>query len=111
MALDQFLQFLLGGSTVSRKYALVALGFALIFNATGIINFAQGQFVMFGGLLASSFVNDFRWPLPSGILVAIALTALLGAAIYAIVIYPMRNRPVFTLIMLTLGISIILETI
>jgi branched-chain amino acid transport system permease protein len=111
MALDQILQFLLGGITVGSIYALVALGFALIFNATGIINFAQGQFVMFGGLLTSSILGGFGWPLPAAIVVAIALTAVLGAGIYAVVIYPMRNRPVFTQIMLTLGISIIFETL
>lgn len=111
MALDQILQFFLGGITVGSIYALVALGFALIFNATGIINFAQGQFVMFGGLLTSSILGELGWPLPAAIVVAIALTAALGAGIYAVVIYPMRNRPVFTQIMLTLGISIIFETL
>ncbi len=111
MSSDQFFQFLFSGITVGSIYALVALGFALVFNATGIINFAQGQFVMLGGLFASTFVNEFGWPLAIGVVTAVLLTALVGAATDVLIIHPMRNRPVFTLIMLTLGLSIILETI
>ncbi len=110
MSPEQILQFVVSGVTVGSIYGLVALGFTLVFNATGTINFAQGQFVMLGGLLATTFTNTLHWPLPAGVVIAIVLTAAIGAAIEVVAIQPMRNRPVFTLIMITLGVAIILET-
>jgi branched-chain amino acid transport system permease protein len=107
---EQILQFVVSGVTVGSIYGLVALGFTLVFNATGIINFAQGQFVMLGGLLATTFANTLHWPLPAAVVTAILLTAAIGAGIEIVAIHPMRNRPVFTLIMITLGVAIILET-
>jgi branched-chain amino acid transport system permease protein len=110
MELDQLVQFGVSGVTAGSIYALVALGFTLIFNATGIVNFAQGQFVMLGGLIATTFANTLGWPLPLAVVAAIALTTAVGAAMEILTIRPMRRRPVFTLIMITLGISIVLET-
>lgn len=110
MSPEQILQFVVSGVTVGSIYGLVALGFTLVFNATGIINFAQGQFVMLGGLLATTFTNTLDWPLPAAVVTAILLTAAIGAGIEVVAIHPIRNRPVFTLIMITLGVSIILET-
>ncbi len=109
MTAAQVIQFVMSGVTVGSIYGLVALGFTLVFNATGIINFAQGQFVMAGGLLTATFANSLGWPLPAAVLAAILLTAGLGAAMEVLAIRPMRHASVFTLIMITLGISIILE--
>lgn len=110
MNTDVLLQFAVSGVTVGSIYALVALGFTLIFNATGIINFAQGQFVMLGGLIATTFANTLAWPLTLAVITAIVLTTAVGAAVEALTIRPMRRHSVFTLIMITLGVSIILET-
>lgn len=110
MTTDVLLQFAVSGVTAGSIYALVALGFTLIFNATGIINFAQGQFVMLGGLIATTFANTFGWPLALAVVTAVALTTVVGAAVEALTIRPMRRSSVFTLIMITLGVSIILET-
>ena len=107
---DVLLQFAVSGVTAGSIYALVALGFTLIFNATGIINFAQGQFVMLGGLIATTFANTLGWPLALAVVTAVALTTAVGAAVEALTIRPMRRSSVFTLIMITLGVSIILET-
>lgn len=111
MSPEQILQFALSGITVGSIYALVALGFTLVFNATGIINFAQGQFVMLGGLLAATFTNALGWPLPLAVAASVVLTAVIGGVIEVLTIHPMRGRPLFTLIMITLGISIVLETV
>lgn len=110
MTTDVLLQFAVSGVTAGSIYALVALGFTLIFNATGIINFAQGQFVMLGGLIATTFANALGWPLALAVVTAVALTTVVGAAVEALTIRPMRRSSVFTLIMITLGVSIILET-
>ena len=61
--LAQFLQFLFSGITVGATYALAALGFTLIYNASNVINFAQGEFIMLGGMLAVFFIQA-GLPLP-----------------------------------------------
>ena len=111
VSLDTLIQFALSGVTIGSIYGLVALGFTLVFNATGIINFAQGQFVMLGGLLATTFANELGIPISISAVSAILLTALIGAGIALITIQPMRGRPVFTLIMITLGVSTVMEAL
>jgi branched-chain amino acid transport system permease protein len=103
----QVLQFVLSGLTVGSIYGLVALGFTLVFNATGIINFAQGQFVMLGGLLATTFSNTLGWPLVLSVLAAIALTAGFGAVTEIVAIRPLRTAAVFTKIMITRAVATI----
>lgn len=111
MNVESLLQFLLSGVTVGSIYGLAALGFTLVFNATGAINFAQGQFVMLGGLIATTLANTLGWPMPLVVIGAVAATGVIGGIIEILTIHPMRGRPVFTLIMITLGISIVLETV
>ena len=105
----QVLQFVLSGLTVGSIYGLVALGFTLIFNATGIINFAQGQFVMLGGLLATTFSSTLGWPLAPAVVAAIVLTAGFGAVMEVLAIRPLRHAAVFTKIMITLAVATIVE--
>jgi branched-chain amino acid transport system permease protein len=69
--LAQFLQFLFSGVTVGATYALAALGFTLIYNASNVINFAQGEFIMLGGMLAVYFTQA-GLPLPVALVLAIA---------------------------------------
>jgi branched-chain amino acid transport system permease protein len=111
MNVESLLQFLLSGVTVGSIYGLAALGFTLVFNATGVINFAQGQFVMLGGLIATTLANTLGWPMPLVVIGAVIGTGVVGGVIEILTIHPMRGRPVFTLIMITLGVSIVLETV
>ena len=73
--LAQLLQFLFSGITVGATYALAALGFTLIYNASNVINFAQGEFIMLGGMLAV-FFTQAGLPLPAALLLAVVLSAL-----------------------------------
>ena len=107
----QVLQFVLSGLTAGSIYGLVALGFTLVFNASGIINFAQGQFVMLGGLLATTFSNTLGWPLVLAVMAAIAVTAGVGALVEVVAIRPLRQAPVFTKIMITLAVGTIMEAV
>jgi len=104
----QFAQYLLTGVTVGAIYALVGLGFAIIYNASQVINFAQGEFVMVGGMAAVSLANA-GWPLPLAIGAAVALAALLGLALEKLAVEPARGAPVVTLIIITIGASILLR--
>ena len=75
---DQLSQYLLSGFATGAIYALIGLGFSIIYNATGIINFAQGEFVMLGGMFSLLLLSAAGLPLPFAILGAIALTTLVG---------------------------------
>jgi len=76
MNLPQIVQYGLSGITVGSIYAVVAIGFNIIYNTTGIINFAQGEFLIFGAMTAISFCEFF--PMPIAILLAVAATTILG---------------------------------
>ena len=104
----QLLQFLLSGLTVGAIYALVALGFAIIYNASHVINFAQGEFVMIGGMATVSFI-DAGLPLPLSIVLAVGAAALVGLLLEKLAIEPARNASVVTLIIITIGASILLR--
>jgi branched-chain amino acid transport system permease protein len=104
----QLVQFLLSGLTVGAIYALVALGFCIIYNASHIINFAQGEFVMIGGMAAAAFV-DTGLPLPLAALAAVGGATLVGLALEKLAVEPARGAPVVTLIIITIGASILLR--
>ena len=82
LQLAQFLQFLFSGVTVGATYAWAALGFTLIYNASHVINFAQGEFIMLGGML-SVFFSQAGLPMPLALGLAIAVPALVGMAGFA----------------------------
>jgi len=104
----QLLQFLLAGLTVGAIYALVALGFAIIYNASHVINFAQGEFVMVGGMGTASFLGA-GLPLPLAALAAVGGATLVGLALEKLAVEPARGAPVVTLIIITIGASILLR--
>lgn len=103
--LAQFLQFLYSGMTVGSAYALAALGFTIIYNTSGVINFAQGEFIMVGGMVAALLASG-GVPLPLAILIAVLVTCLVGVAMEKIVIEPARDAQVVTLIIITIGASL-----
>jgi branched-chain amino acid transport system permease protein len=102
------LQYLLSGLTVGAIYALVALGFCIIYNASQVINFAQGEFVMIGGMATASFLGA-GLPLPLAALAAVALAALIGMALARFAVAPARGASVVTLIIITIGAAILLR--
>jgi branched-chain amino acid transport system permease protein len=104
----QFLQFLLAGLAIGAIYALVALGFSIIHNASHVINFAQGEFVMIGGMTTVSLIGA-GLPLPLAIGAAIAVAALTGLALEKFAVEPARGASVVTLIIITIGASIFLR--
>ena len=97
-------QLLLTGLTVGSTYALVALGFVLIYNVTGILNFAQGEFAMLGALLCAS-VLAWHLPLALSALVAIAAVCVLGAATERLAVEPAYGSHPLTLLIITFGVS------
>jgi branched-chain amino acid transport system permease protein len=101
-------QYLLSGLTSGAIYALVALGFAIIYNASHVINFAQGEFVMIGGM-ATAVLIELGMPLPLSIVIAIGIATAVGLLLEKLAIEPARNASVVTLIIITIGASILLR--
>ena len=104
----ELLQFVFSGLTVGAIYALVALGFTLIYNASDIINFAQGEFVMLGGM-TTVFLSLAGVPLPLAALVAIVVTTAVGLALHRLAVAPARGASPVALIMITIGASVFLR--
>lgn len=106
--MSELLQFLFSGVTVGAVYALVALGFTIIYNASDVVNFAQGEFVMLGGMI-TFFAHAAGAPLPLAALLAILATAALGVAMNKLAIEPARGAPVVSLVIITIGASILIR--
>ncbi len=106
--MDQLLQFLISGLTVGSIYALVALGFSIIYNASDVVNFAQGEFVMIGAMSAI-FLMKAGLSYPLAALLAIAITAGVGLALEKFAIEPAKNATVVSTIIITIGASIFLR--
>ncbi len=106
--LAQFFQFLFSGMTVGSAYALAALGFTIIYNTSGVINFAQGEFIMLGGMLAA-LLSAGGVPLPLAIIIAVVITGLVGLIMEKAVIEPAQNAQVVTLIIITIGASLVVR--
>ncbi len=103
------LQLLFTGLGIGAVYGLVALGFVLIFRATNVVNFAQGEFSMVAAYLMVVFAVDLGWPYWLSFLLAIGGMALLGAIFNLGVYYPLRNRTFLPVIISTIGASIFLS--
>jgi branched-chain amino acid transport system permease protein len=106
--LAQFLQFLFSGLTVGATYALAALGFTLIYNASHVINFAQGEFIMLGAMLAVFFAHS-GLPLALALVLAILVPALVGVALEKLAIEPVKGAETVTLIIITIGASLVIR--
>ncbi|MGE5546202.1 MAG: branched-chain amino acid ABC transporter permease [Solirubrobacterales bacterium] len=106
--LAEFLQYLFSGLTSGAIYALAGLGFAIIFNASHVINFAQGEFIMIGGMTTATLVAA-GVPLPAAALAAVAVTMAVGVALEKFAIEPARNADVTAIIIITIGASIFLR--
>jgi branched-chain amino acid transport system permease protein len=106
--MDLFLQYLITGLTVGSIYALLAVGFVTIYNVTGILNLAQGEFAMIGALSCITLVN-LGLPILGAIPVAILITSIIGFAIEKLIISPARKATPIILIVITLGLSIFLK--
>ncbi len=105
MTIELLIQYLMAGITYGSIYAIVAIGFNIIYNTTGIINFAQGEFVMFGGMIAISLLQFM--PLPLAIVLAVLLTMLIGALIEICFIRWLKSPSVLRMVIITIGISIL----
>lgn len=104
-------QIAVSGLLIGCIYALVAWGFTIVYNATGIINFAAGEFVMMGGVISAALNASFGWPPLTAVPVTVAIVAVVSAAMDRYCLQKARRRTHLTLVMLTIGIAIVLRGI
>jgi branched-chain amino acid transport system permease protein len=102
-------QLLFQGLALGCIYALVAVGFTVIFRASGVINFAQGGLLMAGAYLVSVFATDAGLPFALAVLVSIALLAAGCVVFQVLVMQRVLGQPVFVLVMITIGLSIAVD--
>jgi branched-chain amino acid transport system permease protein len=107
VSLDLVLQYLVAGLTYGAIYAVVGIGFNIVYSTTGIINFAQGEFVMLGGMIAVALHPPL--PLPLAIAAAVAATMVVGALVEITFIRWLGRASVLRMIIITIGVSILLR--
>jgi branched-chain amino acid transport system permease protein len=100
-----FLQLLFSGISVGCIYALIALGFVLIYKATETVNFAQGELMMLGAFVGLALMQVAQLPFLVAVVLAIAAMAAFGVLLERVVIRPILGQPQFTIVMLTIGIG------
>jgi len=109
--LELVAQSIASGVAIGCVYGLVGIGFCVIYNASGIVNFAQGAFVMLGGMLTYVGLTTYNLPLPVAAVLAIVLVSLAGIVLERIVVRPLWNRQstMFVMILATLAAQIVVE--
>ena len=107
--MDKFLQLTLTGLTSGAVYALVAVGFVLIYKSSDVINFAQGEFLLIGAYLAYFFMGQLGLHWSIGIILTIVVAAGLGVIIERLVLRPLIGEPIISVIMVTIGLSSLLR--
>jgi branched-chain amino acid transport system permease protein len=107
----EFFQYVIGGLAIGSVYGLVALGFVLIFKSTDVFNFAQGDLLMVGGYLLFTMVATLSLPLVPAMLAVLAAGAVLGVVLQAVVFRSMIGRPLLTVVMVTIALSLVLKAV
>ena len=107
--MDLLIQNIVTGITTGMIYALIALGFALIWKSSGVANLALGQLVLISSWFTYGMLVQLRLPLPAGMLLTIAFAVLLGWLIERLALRPLIGQPILSLIAVTLGLAYFLE--
>ncbi len=108
-ALIELIQLAVNGIAVGCIYGLIALGFVLIYKATEMVNFAQGDLMMLGAFVAYTLISGLGLPYWLGLLGAVIIMAVLGYLLDAVLLRPVIGQPQFAIVMLTIGLGFILR--
>ncbi len=109
--MDKFVQLTLTGLTTGAIYALVALGFVLIYKSSDVINFAQGEFLLVGAYLAYGLIADVGLPWTVGVLLTLLGAVLLGVLIERFILRPLIGEPIISVIMVTIGLASVMRAV
>ena len=106
-----FIQQLVGGIALGCVYGLIALGFVLIYKATEVVNFAQGDLMMLGGFFAFTFITQFGMNYWVGLPATVLAMAAFGALVERVVVRPILGYPQFSIVMVTIGLGFLLRSV
>src|SRR5512139_69347 len=109
--MEFLLQLVLNGLVIGSIYALVGLGFVIIFKSSSILNFAQGEFLMLGAYVCLAIFAGGRVPFAIAFAITLAFSVVLGVLMERVLLRPMIGEPVISVIMLTLGLSSVLKAV
>lgn len=104
-----FIQLFINGLAIGGVYALAAIGFVIVYSATGVVNFAIGQFVMFGTFAGVAMLIDAGLPWPLGYGASLVIMALFGTLFFLVVYLPLHKSPVVTIIIGTVAVGITMQ--
>jgi len=107
--MGHLLQLAINGLALGSVYALIALGFVIVYTATGVVNFAAGEFVMIGTFMAVTSIVQAGLPLPVAYVATLVGMALFGLMFYALIFLPLQRRPVLTVIIGTVAAGIVMQ--
>ena len=107
--MDIFLQLMVSGIAVGGVYALIALGFVLIYKATSVINFATGEFMMVGAYVCLTLLTYLKIPFAFVLVFTLAFAFMMGIVIERLILRPLIGEPIISVIMVTIGLSSILK--
>lgn len=109
--MTQFFQLLIIGLSVGSIYSIVSVGFVLVFKATEVFNFAQGNLMVVGAYLGYTMIRTVHLPALLGILTAVVLAAIIGVALHYTLFRPMLGKPVLSIIMATIGLALVIDAL
>jgi len=111
MTTQYFLQLVISGLVIGSIYSAVALGFVIIYKATRVVNFAQGELLMVGAYVCYAFLVQMHVPFWAALLLTIAFGIVLAALVERLILRPMIGEPVISIIMVTIGLSLVLRSL
>src|SRR5512134_666860 len=111
MTSEYLLQLIISGLVVGSIYAAVALGFTIIYKATRVVNFAQGELLMVGAYVCFAFVVQMGVPFWGAMLLTIVFSMVLALFVERLVLRPMIGEPIISIIMVTIGLSLIMRSL
>jgi len=111
MTMQYLLQLVISGLVIGSIYAAVALGFTIIYKATRVVNFAQGEFLMVGAYVCYAFVVQMRVPFWAALLLTILFALAMAMVLERLVLRPMIGEPIISIIMVTIGLSLVMRAL
>ena len=109
--MEYYLQLVINGLVVGSIYSLVALGFVIIYKATKVVNFAQGELVMVGAYICFSLTVQAQLPFLVSFLMTLGFSVVLGMTIERLVLRPLIGESIISVIMVTIGLSSVLKSL
>src|SRR5689334_19792222 len=111
MSLQLLLQLLINGLVIGALYGVVAMCFVLIYKASQVVNFAQGEFLLIGAWICWWLLTKYQLPFYAGFLITLAFMMVFGLVLQIVVLRPLIGEPVISVIMVTIGLSIFFQAL